>query len=249
MPTKTKIEWTETTWNPVTGCTKISPGCDNCYAERFAERFRGVVGHPYEQGFDLKIHIERIRQPLKWKTPRIVFVNSMSDLFQRGLPLGLIDRCFETMEMTPHTYQILTKRSSLMRDYVNERYADRPVPANIWLGASVEDQQRTSRINHLREIKNASVRFLSLEPLLGPLPNLNLADIHWVIVGGESGSGWRKMEIDWVREIRDQCVAAGVRFFFKQYSGFHVKGLGRLLDGREWNEMPSMTTEAPSMAA
>jgi protein gp37 len=232
------IEWTDATWNPVTGCTKITRGCDNCYAERFSERWRGIAGHPFENGFDLTLRPERITQPLSWKRPRMVFVNSMSDLFHKNVPRHFIDEVFDTMEKGNwHTFQILTKRSSRMRDYLNSRYADYEPPRHIWLGVSVEDSRGASRINHLRAAR-ASVRFLSVEPLIGPVGEVDLKDIHWVIAGGESGPNARPMHIDWAREIRDACRNQEVPFFFKQWGGFRPKSGGRTLDGREWSEYP-----------
>lgn len=238
MVAKSAIEWTDATWNPVTGCTKISPGCDHCYAERFAERFRGVEGHPYEVGFDLSLRPERLSQPLKWRTPRMIFVNSMSDLFHKSVPEEFANRVFDTMEQADwHVFQVLTKRSSRMRSFINRRYPRSAAPPHIWLGVSVEDERRRSRIDHLRSTQ-ATVRFLSLEPLIGPVGHMNLDNIHWVIVGGESGPHARPMQIQWAREVRDQCVHAAVPFFFKQWGGIRPKSGGRLLDGREWNELP-----------
>ncbi len=243
MADNSAIEWTNATWNPVTGCTKISPGCDNCYAERFSERFRGVKGHPYENGFDLTLRPERLEQPLKWRRARMIFVNSMSDLFHKNVPVALIDRVFETMEQADrHTFQVLTKRSSLMRRYVNARYPNAEAPEHIWLGTSVEDGKRLSRVRHLRET-NATVRFLSLEPLIGPITNIDLDGIHWVIVGGESGPRARPMDAAWVRDIRDQCVASDVPFFFKQWGGFRPKSGGRTLDEQEWSEWPTFSDQ------
>jgi protein gp37 len=239
MAGTTAIEWTDATWNPVTGCTKISTGCDNCYAERFSERFRGVSGHPFENGFDLTLRPERLAQPLSWRQPKMIFVNSMSDLFHKGVPLSFVDRVFDTMEEADwHTFQILTKRSSRLRDYVNRRYTARLAPFHIWLGTSVEDATKKSRIRQI-QAANASVRFLSIEPLIGPVGRLDLAGIDWVIVGGESGPNARQIEAEWVREIRDQCVAASVSFFFKQWGGYRPKAGGRTLDGFEWNQLPS----------
>ena len=238
MADKSAIEWTDATWNPVTGCTKISAGCDNCYAERFAERFRGVAGHPYEQGFDLTLRPERLDQPLAWRAPRMIFVNSMSDLFHKHVPFAFVDGVFDTMEHARwHTFQLLTKRSSLLRKYVNARYKERLVPSHIWLGVSVEDGTKLSRVQHLRDT-HASIRFLSVEPLIGPVGEIDLNGIHWVIVGGESGPNARPMRSEWAQEIRDQCVEDGVPFFFKQWGGFRPKSGGRLLDDREWNELP-----------
>lgn len=238
MSDKSSIEWTEATWNPVTGCTKLSPGCDHCYAERFAERWRGIPGHAYEFGFDLRLQEKRLSQPSKWRQGRFIFVNSMSDLFQKEIPAAFIDKVFDEMERcSHHIFQVLTKRSSLLRKYVNRRYSDRPCPPHIWLGVSVEDAQRKSRITHLRDA-NAEIRFLSLEPLLGPLGKLDLTGIHWIIVGGESGPGFRAVDANWVREIRDQALASGVPFFFKQWGGLRPKTGGRTLDDRLWDEMP-----------
>lgn len=244
MADRSSIEWTDATWNPVTGCTKISPGCDHCYAERFAERFRGVAAHPFEGGFDLTLRPERLAQPLSWRRPRMVFVNSMSDLFHKQVPTAFIDKVFDTMEAADwHTFQVLTKRSSLMSRYLQQRYVDRPPPGNVWLGVSVEDGARKSRVEHLRSAP-AAVRFLSVEPLLGPVGELNLQDIHWVIVGGESGPRARPVALEWVREVRDQCVAQQVPFFFKQWGGLRPKTGGRTIEGREWNEFPSCPTLA-----
>lgn len=244
MAPNTAIEWTNATWNPVTGCTKISAGCDNCYAERFSERFRGVKGHPFENGFDLTLRPDRIDQPLSWKKPRMVFVNSMSDLFHKEVSREFIARVFDTMEKADwHIFQVLTKRSSLMRDFVNERYKNVKAPEHIWLGTSVEDNARSSRIRHMQEM-NASVRFLSIEPLIGSIDNLDLHGIHWVIVGGESGPRARPMKSEWVRAIRDQCKKQKVPFFFKQWGGIRPKTGGRLLDGKEWSQFPKLSKNA-----
>ena len=250
MADHSQIEWTNTTWNPVTGCTKIGPGCDHCYAERFSERFRGVVGHPFEHGFDLTLKPHRLDQPFSWRKPRMIFVNSMSDLFHKKIPRDYIDAVFDTIERANwHTYQILTKRSSLMKQYVNRRYADTICPPHIWLGTSVEDQSRTARIRHLQQSK-ASVRFLSIEPLLGPIDQLDLRNIDWVIVGGESGPNARPMHQDWVTAIRDQCINERVAFFFKQWGGYRPKSGGRALEGREWNEFPlPPSNPIPAVAA
>ena len=238
MADGSSIEWTDATWNPVTGCTKVTAGCDNCYALRFSERFRGVPGHPFENGFDLTLRPERIGQPLAWRRPRMIFVNSMSDLFHKQVPRQFINSVFDTMEAADwHVFQVLTKRSSLMRDYLKRRYAGSSPPPHIWLGVSVEDGQSQSRINHLRAAP-AAVRFLSIEPLIGPIGRVDLGGIHWVIAGGESGPGARPMHIDWAREVRDQCAEQGVAFFFKQWGGIRPKTGGRNLDGREWNELP-----------
>jgi protein gp37 len=213
MAENSSIEWTNSTWNPVTGCTKVSAGCDNCYAERFSERFRGVPDHPFENGFDITLRPKRIEQPLAWKRSKMIFVNSMSDLFHKDLPSDFIARVFETMEKADwHIFQVLTKRSSLMKKFINERYKTRPVPNHIWLGTSVEDQSKRSRIKHLQGT-NAEVRFLSIEPLLGPPGDLDLSNIQWVIVGGESGPRARPMQLSWARMVRDQCVTQNVPFF------------------------------------
>lgn len=247
MAENSEIEWTDATWNPVTGCTKISRGCDNCYAERIAERFRGVKGHPYEQGFDLRLWHSRLETPKNWKRGRLIFVNSMSDLFHKGIPKNFKASVFDTMEEADwHIYQVLTKRSSLMRDFVNGRY-DEPVPSHIWLGVSVEDQSARSRIRHLQQT-NASVRFLSIEPLLGRVGRINLEGIHWVIVGGESGPNSRPTRPEWVREIRDQCIEDDVPFFFKQWGGIRPKAGGNELDGRKWFEYPNINFRVPALA-
>jgi protein gp37 len=262
MADATAIEWTDATWNPVTGCTKISPGCDNCYAERFSERFRGVANHPFTTGFDLTLRPERLAQPLAWKRPRSIFVNSMSDLFHKDIPVRFIEQVFETMERAHwHTFQVLTKRSSLMRDFMRRRYGAEvngvsPAPGNIWCGVSLENAQQLSRVDHLRA-SPAAIRFLSIEPLLGPIPNLDLTGIHWAIMGGESGPRARPLDPAWVRDIRDQCVTAGTKLFFKQWGGLRPKSNGRMLDGREWSEKPgnpatgwrSAAVEARPMAA
>jgi protein gp37 len=238
------IEWTDATWNPVTGCTKITRGCDNCYAARFSERFRGVPAHPFENGFDLTLRPERLVQPLSWSRPRMIFVNSMSDLFHKKVPIPFIDHVFDTMEKADwHTFQLLTKRSSLMRDYLIRRYIGREPPGHIWFGVSVEDDRAKARISHLRAAP-AAVRFLSVEPLIGPVGRIDLDGIHWVIAGGESGPKARPMHIDWAREIRDQCRAQHVSFFFKQWGGHRPKSGGRSLDGREWNELPQRRAAA-----
>lgn len=238
MGDKSTIEWTDATWNPVTGCTKITAGCDNCYAERFAERWRGIPGHPFEQGFDLTLKPDRLKQPLAWKRPRMIFVNSMSDLFHKDVPVSYVDQVFDVMEKADHhVFQVLTKRSPLMRDYLARRYAHRAPPEHIWVGVSVEDGRSAARIEHLRQ-SPAAVRFLSAEPLIGPIGVMDLKGIHWVIVGGESGPGARPIDPEWVREIRDQCLAQGVAFFFKQWGGTRPKTGGRELDGRQWSELP-----------
>jgi protein gp37 len=238
MAEKTTIEWTDATWNPVTGCTKVSAGCDNCYAERFSERFRGVPGHPFQSGFDLTLRPERISQPLEWKKPRMIFVNSMSDLFHKEVPKSHLSSVFDTMEKADwHIYQVLTKRSSLLRKFLNERYKYRKAPDHMWFGVSVENEQATSRIIHLQHA-HAGVRFLSIEPLLGPIGKLDLDNIDWVILGGESGPGARPMKKEWALHVRNQCLKAGVAFFFKQWGGLRPKSGGRLLEGKEWTQFP-----------
>ena len=240
MAQRSAIEWTETTWNPVTGCTKVTRGCDHCYAERLAERFRGTPGHPFERGFDLVLRPERLEQPLAWRRPRTVFVNSMSDLFHKEVPWAFVDRVFDTMERADrHVFQVLTKRSSRMRRYLEGRYGTSSGPRHIWMGVSVEDAAGASRVAHLRAAP-AGLHFLSVEPLLGPAGALDLAGIEWVIVGGESGPRARPMDVTWARGVREQCRAQGVAFFFKQWGGRTPKAGGRLLDGREWNEMPGL---------
>ncbi|WP_461517783.1 DUF5131 family protein [Porticoccus sp.] len=239
-----KIEWTEQTWNPVTGCTKVSPGCKHCYAETMARRLQAMGAPGYENGFQLSLLPERLNQPLQRRKPTMYFVNSMSDLFQDGVPDAFIDQVMDVIRATPqHTYQILTKRSASMRDY----FATRPVPDNAWLGVSVEDRQYGKpRIADLLAIK-AKTRFLSIEPLLEDLGKLHLRGIHWVIVGGESGAGARPMREVWAINIRNQCLNAGVDFFFKQWGAWGADGQhrtkkanGRLLDGRVWDMIPAV---------
>ena len=240
MADSTKIEWTDATWNPVTGCSKVTAGCDSCYAERFSERFRGVAGHPFESGFDLTARPSRLKQPLQWRHPRRIFVNSMSDLFHKELPVTFIDSVFDTMEeATWHTYQVLTKRSSLMVRYLRRRYGKGCAPMQIWLGVSIEDQQNTVRLKHLKAA-HASVKFVSFEPLLASVGPIDLNGIDWVIVGGESGPKSRPMAEQWATDIRNQCERDKVAFFFKQWGGFRPKSGGRLLHGREWDEFPNI---------
>ena len=239
MATVSKIEWTDTTWNPVTGCTKITRGCDNCYAERFAERFRGTPGHPYEPGFDLTLRPERLSQPLSWKRPRMIFVNSMSDLFHKDIPTDFIDNVFETMETADwHVFQVLTKRSPLMRDYLHRRYGSRLAPRHIWCGVSVEDNKAAARIRHLQDAP-LSTRFLSIEPLLGSVGDIDIGGVSWVIVGGESGPNARPMKREWAIEVRDLCELKGIPFFFKQWGGRTPKAGGRLLDEKEHSDVPA----------
>ncbi len=239
MAQRTAIEWTDATWNPVRGCTKVSPGCAHCYAETFAERWRGIPGHPYEHGFDLRVVEEKLTEPLVWARSRRIFVNSMSDLFHERVPGNFIARVFGVMELADwHVYQVLTKRASRMRELLSKRLRRVAKLEHVWLGVSVENRkQGVPRIDELRSTP-AALRFLSIEPLLEDLGVLNLAGIHWVIVGGESGAGARPMRSEWVISIREQCMAAGVPFFFKQWGGVR-KGLnGRELDGRTFDEMP-----------
>ena len=241
MSDRSAIEWTEATWNPVTGCTKVSSGCTHCYAETFAERFRGVPGHPYEMGFDLTLRPERLEQPLRWRAPRRIFVNSMSDLFHERVPEGYIREVFNVMERAHwHTFQVLTKRVERLAALA----PDLPWPRNVWMGVSIENQRFTRRIEVVRRVP-ARVRFLSCEPLLGPLC-LDLSGIHWVIAGGESGSRARPMQPKWIRDIRDQCLAVHVPFFFKQWGAHDERGIrcgkgtaGRVLDGRLWESYPA----------
>ena len=229
-----RIEWTEVTWNPVTGCSKVSAGCANCYAERMARRLQAMGQPNYARGFQVTTHEEMLERPLSWARPSTVFVNSMSDLFHEDVPADFVARVFATMDAAQrHTFQVLTKRSGRLASLA----AVLPWPGNVWAGVSVESVDYARRIDDLRSVP-AAVRFLSLEPLLGPLPELDLTGIDWVIVGGESGPGARPVDPDWVREIRDQCLSAGVPFFFKQWGGTRKKAAGRLLDGRVWDEMP-----------
>jgi protein gp37 len=238
MSATTQIEWTNRTWNPVTGCSKLTRGCDHCYAERFSERFRNVPNHPFEAGFDLTLRPERLRQPLGWKKPQRIFVNSMSDLFHKQIPTSFVDVIFDTMEKASwHTFQILTKRSTIMARYLGRRYGNQKAPPHIWIGVSVEDAKYAVRISHLQD-SPASVKFISFEPLLGAVGLVNLEGIDWAIVGGESGPAARPMIEDWVLEILDLCTIFEVPFFFKQWGGIRPKTGGRLLQGREWNDYP-----------
>jgi protein gp37 len=244
MSANTAIEWTDATWNPVSGCTKVGRGCDHCYAERMAERFRGTPGHPFERGFDLTLRPHKLREPLSWRRPRRIFVNSMSDLFHKDIPRQFIDSVFDTMERASwHSFQVLTKRSSLLRSYVNARYRDLPAPEHIWLGVSIEDCSTLGRLRHLQQA-NATVRFVSFEPLLEDLGQVNLSGIHWAIAGGESGPKARAVEADWIRSLRDQCHDAGVAFFFKQWGGKTPKAGGNTLDGQRWLQYPNDTAAA-----
>ena len=239
MADRSKIEWTDATWNPTRGCTKISPGCTHCYAEVFAERFRGVKGHPYEQGFDLRLVPEKLNEPLSWKTPRRIFVNSMSDLFHEGVPDDYIAAVVDVMLQADwHIYQVLTKRSPRMRDLLKTRFRMAAARPHIWWGVSVENKKYgLPRLQDLLDTP-AATKFLSVEPLLEDIRDIPLAGISWVIVGGESGAGARPMRREWVVSIRKQCREHGVPFFFKQWGGVRKKKAGRLLDGRTYDEMP-----------
>jgi protein gp37 len=239
MANSSKIEWTEATWNPVRGCTKISPGCKHCYAETFAERFRGVPGHPYEQGFDLRLVPEKLTEPFSWASPRTVFVNSMSDLFQEGVSDDYIIAVARVMMAANwHTYQILTKRSERMRDLLNNELGFASRASHIWWGVSVEDREYgIPRMNDLRQTA-AEVRFVSIEPLLEDLGDIDLSGIHWAIVGGESGPGARPMNPSWVESIFLQCRKQDVPFFFKQWGGTQKRRTGRQLHNRTYDEVP-----------
>ena len=244
MSQSSTIEWTNSTWNPVTGCTKVSQGCKHCYAERFAERFRGVPGHPYEQGFDLRLWPDRLTLPLEWPESRMIFVNSMSDLYHERIPLSYILLVFDTMiRANWHTFQILTKRASRLAQLGSAL----PWAPNIWQGVSIESMKVAWRAEELRKVP-AHVRFLSLEPLLGPLDDLDLSGIHWVIVGGESGPGARPMKKEWVTALRDKCHRERVPFFFKQWGGRFKSRTGRELDGRLYDELPLPNRPRPSMS-
>jgi len=250
MSATSAIEWTDATWNPVRGCTKISPGCKHCYAETFAERFRGVPDHPYEQGFDLRLVPRKLSEPLTWSSPKTIFVNSMSDLFQSDVPGGFIERVGQVMQLADwHTYQILTKRAEHMRDTLRGPLAFAAELGHVWWGVSVEDgKYGLPRIDALREAP-AALRFLSIEPLLEDLGEINLQGIHWVIVGGESGRGARPMKKEWVLRIREQCDVAKVPFFFKQWGGARKSEAGRELNGRTYDAMPDRPSRnVPSYA-
>ncbi len=235
MGQKSSIEWTESTWNPLTGCTKISPGCKHCYAERMARRLKAMGQPNYANGFKLTLHEEALDLPLRWKKPQTIFVNSMSDMFHSKVPRDFILQAFDVMGRAYwHRFQILTKRSERLL-FLSEQL---PWTDNIWMGVSVENESYSYRIDHLRET-GAAIKFLSLEPLLGPLDNLRLDGIGWVIVGGESGAGARPMNSEWVISIRDQCVEAKVPFFFKQWGGVCKKKIGSTLEGETWDQMPA----------
>ncbi len=235
MASNSTIEWTESTWNPVTGCNKISPGCKNCYAEKMAKRLKAMGQRNYRNGFKLTLQPHMLEMPLRWKRPQTIFVNSMSDLFHKDVPLGYIQQVFAVMKKASwHRFQVLTKRA----DRLEALSPELEWTPNIWMGVSVESQKYVSRIDHLRRTA-AQTKFLSLEPLLGPLNDLDLAGIDWAIVGGESGFGARPMLVNWVTNIREQCIAANVAFFFKQWGGVQKKRHGRELEGRTWDEMPT----------
>ena len=253
MAEHSSIEWTDATWNPVRGCTKISPGCAHCYAETFAERFRGVPGHPYEQGFDLRLVPGKLFEPLLWRKPRMIFVNSMSDLFHAGVPDAYIELVARVMmEARWHTFQVLTKRSERLRDLLSSKIRFAAEAEHIWWGVSVENRKYgLPRIEHLRSAP-ARIRFLSVEPLLEDLGPVDLEGIHWVIVGGESGHGARPMRQGWVTALQQQCGSANVPFFFKQWGGVRKKAAGRELNGRTYDELPLNSTRTdtpPSPAA
>lgn len=234
MAHNSHIEWTDSTWNPVTGCDKVSPGCKHCYAERMANRLKAMGQYRYRNNFQLTLQEDLIEAPISWKKPRVIFVNSMSDLFHENVPFKYIERVFATMiKANQHVYQVLTKRSERLKEIAK----DLPWTDNIWMGVSIENEDYTYRIDHLRKTP-AIVKFLSLEPLIGPLNNLKLQNINWVIVGGESGPGARPMSDEWVRDIRDTCIEQKIHFFFKQWGGVNKKKAGRKLDGRFWDEMP-----------
>ena len=249
MSSNSTIEWTDATWNPVRGCTKISPGCKHCYAETFAERFRGVKGHPYEQGFDLRLVPEKLAEPLRWRAPKMIFVNSMSDLFHDEVPDNYIVAVAQVMVAARwHTYQVLTKRSERLRDLLNTKLRFAAGQQHIWWGVSVEDKKYgLPRIEDLRNAE-AEVRFLSVEPLLEDMGRLDLRGIDWMIVGGESGAGARPMKKEWVLPLRDQCKRSGVPFFFKQWGGVRKAKAGRRLEGKTYDEFPQRVRH-PMMSA
>lgn len=244
MAIKSSIEWTESTWNPLTGCTKVSPGCKHCYAERMALRLQAMGQANYADGFNLTLHEDALELPLRWRKPQTIFVNSMSDMFHAGVPREFILRAFDVMQQASwHRFQVLTKRSERLA----RLSAFLPWADNIWMGVSVENDSYIHRIEQLRET-GAAIKFLSLEPLLGPLDKLRLGQIDWVIVGGESGPRARPMNLDWVTSIRDQCTSSGVPFFFKQWGGVRKKKFGRTLEGRTWDEMPKSMQPLPVVA-
>lgn len=249
MSAESSIEWTDATWNPVRGCTKISPGCTHCYAETFAERFRGVKGHPYEQGFDVRLVPDKLCEPLRWRTPKMIFVNSMSDLFHEEVPENYIIAVAKVMVAANwHTYQVLTKRSERLRELLNANLSFAAKQSHIWWGISLEN--RKYGLPRLRDLQaaEASVRFLSVEPLLEDVGNLDLTGIDWVIVGGESGPGARPLKTEWVTSIRDQCKKAEIAFFFKQWGGVRKSLSGRRLEGRTYDEFPRRENHAVASA-
>ena len=247
MSSSSEIEWTDATWNPVRGCHKVSPGCKHCYAETFAERWRGIPGHPYEQGFDVRLVPEKLLEPLRWRKPKRIFVNSMSDLFQDNVPHDFVVKVFETMRSAHwHTFQILTKRADLMEQGIRRMPADLIGLPNVWLGVSVENRKHgLLRIDNLRRTQ-AAVRFLSIEPLLEDLGPFCLDGIDWVIVGGESGPGARAMKREWVVHVRDECRRRGIPFFFKQWGGTVKSRTGRELDGDVYDDFPRTRESTPS---
>jgi protein gp37 len=238
MADHSAIEWTEATWNPITGCSKVSPGCAHCYAETFAERWRGIPDHPYEQGFDLRLWPGRLEQPLRWRRPRMIFVNSMSDLFHESVSEEFIAEIFEVMiNAEQHTFQILTKRHERLAELATTL----PWPGNVWMGVTIENRRFVHRADYLRQVP-AAVRFISAEPLLGPLEGLDLDGIDWLIAGGESGPRHRPVRQEWLIDLRDQSLDKDVAFFFKQWGGARPKSGGRLLEGRVWSELPRAAT-------
>jgi protein gp37 len=242
---RSAISWTQSSWNPVTGCTKVSAGCAHCYAQRFAERWRGVPGHPYQQGFDLKLWPDRLDLPLRWKAPRMIFVNSMSDLFHEAVPLSFIEEVFAAMATASrHTFQVLTKRSRRLADVADSL----DWPSNVWMGVTVESEQYLERVCDLREVP-AAVRFVSAEPLLGPLCGLQTENLDWVIVGGESGPERRSMHAEWALQLRDKCVDSGVPFYFKQWGSARPQPAPPALDGRVWRQMPRRASEPDGQIA
>lgn len=250
MSLNSKIEWTDATWNPIRGCTKISPGCQHCYAETFAERFRGVPEHPFEQGFDLRLVPEKLAEPLRWASPKMVFTNSMSDLFHEEVPETYILEVIRVMQLANwHTYQVLTKRAERMKELLNGLLHEASLEKHIWWGVSVEDQKYgLPRIEELRNTP-ASIKFLSIEPLLEDLGKIDLTGISWVIVGGESGPKARPMKPEWVLSIKEQCVVNNIPFFFKQWGGIHKSKNGRELENRTYSEMPKRVVQETAPAA
>lgn len=253
MADRSAIEWTEATWNPTTGCDRISAGCDNCYALTLAKRLKAMGSPKYQQdgdprtsgpGFGVALHDDALKVPFKWREPRVVFVNSMSDLFHARVPVSFVHRVFEIMAETPwHTYQVLTKRASRLAKLA----PDLPWPPNVWMGVSIEDARHADRLDHLRTVP-AVVRFVSAEPLIGPLQGIDLTGVDWLIAGGESGPRARPLAVEWLRHLRDSCIQAGVPFFFKQWGGRTPKAGGRELDGRTWDEMPTPRRQGQLLA-